>query len=207
MGALRRVIPKLPPLDAVALRGKVGPFCSYAVRGYTPQVYIAYNSRSAHPSGFKRPGRCMLLRRQLYGTHDAPRAWFDLVDRGRPPHLGVAPGEHSHLQHWPAQPSGQSCALSPSSNAPAHCTHSSAPWGPRDAISVLLQPTVELGNVKRRSRNAARASAFEPRCSVHSTRFRVTFATGTLTNLHLRTAEGKFFAFLCDPSTTWACVS
>ena len=26
------------------------------------------------------------------------------------------------------------------------------------------------------------------------------YATGTLTNLHLRNAEGKFFALLCDPS-------
>ena len=133
-------------------------------------------------------GRCCL------SVHPR-RVWPDLVGRGSRHTRGWPRIVHSHTQHIPAQPHGLSCALSPSSNAPAHSTRSSAPWRPRDALSVLLQPTVELGNVKRRSRSAARASAFDPRCTVQYARFRVTFATGTLTNLHLRTAEGKFFAF------------
>ena len=41
MGTLRRVIPEVPPLDAVALRGEVGPCCTYAARGLYSPRYIS----------------------------------------------------------------------------------------------------------------------------------------------------------------------
>ena len=41
MGTLRRVIPELPPLGAVALRGEVGPCCTYAARGLYSPRYIS----------------------------------------------------------------------------------------------------------------------------------------------------------------------
>jgi len=36
---------------------------------------------AAYPAGFKKPGRCMLVKRHLYGSHDASRAWFELVKK------------------------------------------------------------------------------------------------------------------------------
>jgi hypothetical protein len=34
---------------------------------------------ASYPEQFKRPGRCMLVQRYIYGLHDAPRGWFDCV--------------------------------------------------------------------------------------------------------------------------------
>jgi hypothetical protein len=34
---------------------------------------------AAMPAGRKKPGRCLRIRRFLYGTHDAPKAWYDNV--------------------------------------------------------------------------------------------------------------------------------
>jgi hypothetical protein len=33
----------------------------------------------AYPPGHKKHGRCMLLKRYLYGCHDSPKAWYDNV--------------------------------------------------------------------------------------------------------------------------------
>ena len=35
----------------------------------------------SYPAGRKNPGKCMLLKRQLYGTHDAPASWFAEVKK------------------------------------------------------------------------------------------------------------------------------
>ena len=48
------------------------------VNAYRPEDRPLYAS---YPVGFKKPGHCMLVRRQLYGAHDAPKAWFDLVKK------------------------------------------------------------------------------------------------------------------------------
>ena len=31
---------------------------------------------ASYPQGFRRPGRCLLVQRMLYGLHDAPMGWF-----------------------------------------------------------------------------------------------------------------------------------
>jgi len=32
-----------------------------------------------YPQGFEKPGHCLRILRHLYGSHDAPKGWFDLV--------------------------------------------------------------------------------------------------------------------------------
>jgi hypothetical protein len=34
---------------------------------------------ASFPQGFRQPGQCLLVKRQVYGLHDAPVGWFNLV--------------------------------------------------------------------------------------------------------------------------------
>jgi transposase InsO family protein len=36
---------------------------------------------AAYPQQFREPGRCLLIKRMLYGLHDAPRGWFECVKK------------------------------------------------------------------------------------------------------------------------------
>ena len=56
MGTLRRVIPELPPLGAVALRGEVGPCCTYAARGLYSPRYISLITPDPRESGSSLKG-------------------------------------------------------------------------------------------------------------------------------------------------------
>ena len=49
---------------------------------------------AAYPKKYRKPGRCLLIKRMLYGLHDAPRGWFECVRTHLTEDQGLIQSQH-----------------------------------------------------------------------------------------------------------------
>ena len=49
---------------------------------------------AAYPKKYRKPGRCLLIKRMIYGLHDAPRGWFECVKQHLIEDQGLIQSQH-----------------------------------------------------------------------------------------------------------------